>query len=85
MTPEVLCRGHRIHYRLTLSCGCMLKVFGRPAPHRVVERRAPECPDQRHQPGSRLWLWELLPPRTSVEVSTVDFDGWEMSRLRNRR
>jgi hypothetical protein len=28
---------------------------------RVLERRGENCPIRRHEVGTRLWLWELLP------------------------
>ena len=52
-----------MQYQVTLRCGCRLSVSGAPSPVRVVERRAAACPNLRHQPGTRLWLWEILPPK----------------------
>jgi hypothetical protein len=52
-------------YTLTLSCGCTVYVSCHPrtrvAHSRIIERRGPGCRNRRHDTGSRLWLWELLP------------------------
>lgn len=52
-------------YSLALACGCSIYVSCHPrtniAHTRVVERRAVTCRNRRHEIGSRLWLWELLP------------------------
>lgn len=61
-------------YTLTLQCGCRIYVACHPssgiAHTRIVERRDPGCSSRRHYPGTRLWLWELLPAagkRAAVE------------------
>ena len=52
-------------YDITLSCGCTVYVSCDPrtnVPHtRVLDRRDPACRDRRHEVGTRLWLWQLLP------------------------
>lgn len=52
-------------YNLTLPCGCMVYVACHPqtrlAHTRVIERRGSACRSRRHDVGSRLYLWELLP------------------------
>ncbi len=54
-------------YTVRLWCGCAIYVSCHPrtglANARIVERRGDACPERRHQTGSRLWLWELLPDR----------------------
>ncbi len=60
-------------YSLKLACGCSVYVSCHPrtriAHTRVVERRSPQCRNRRHEIGSRLWLWELLPsPGTRADV-----------------
>lgn len=71
-------------YTVTLWCGCAVYVSCHPktrlAHTRVVETRGPACPVRRHEVGSRLWLWELLPdarltdPR--FERATHDSQAW---------
>ena len=52
-------------YSITLWCGCQIYVACNPrtgiAHARIVERRGSACPERRHQAGTRLWLWEILP------------------------
>lgn len=52
-------------HTLTLACGCTVYVSCHPmtgvAHTRIVERRGAACRDRRHDTGTRLWLWELLP------------------------
>jgi hypothetical protein len=52
-------------YRLTLRCGCRVRVSGAsgtaPTYVRRIEKRGCTCRHHRHQPGRRVWLWELLP------------------------
>lgn len=52
-------------YSLSLACGCSIYVSCHPrtgvAHTRVVERRAVRCPNRRHEVGTRISLWELLP------------------------
>jgi len=52
-------------YALTLPCGCRVKVSRRPgfSGSRLIERRADSCGRPTHDPGARVYLWELLPPR----------------------
>jgi hypothetical protein len=55
-------------YRLTLHCGCLVHVSCHPATRivrtRVIEARGLRCTTRRHDPGVRVYLWELLPQRT---------------------
>jgi hypothetical protein len=55
----------RMSYELTLHCGCVVYVSCHPLTHvahtRVLQSRAPACRDRRHDVGTRLYLWELLP------------------------
>jgi hypothetical protein len=64
-------------YTVTLWCGCAVYVSCHPgtglANERIVERRGATCPERRHQLGSRLWLWELLPDRR-LQEPTVRFE-----------
>ena len=52
-------------YAITLWCGCRVYVSCDPrtrlAHTRIIEGRGEACPDRRHDIGSRLRLWELLP------------------------
>ncbi len=54
-------------YNLTLHCGCTVYVACDPhtnvAHTRVIERRGATCPMRRHQVGTRLFLWDILPQR----------------------
>lgn len=57
-------------YNLTLACGCVVYVSCHPrtriAHTRIIQARAPKCRDRRHEVGSRLYLWELLPDRNAA-------------------
>jgi hypothetical protein len=63
-------------YTVTLWCGCQVYVSCHPvtrlARSRIVERRGAACPIRRHEAGTRLWLWELLPDPRGVR-ETDDF------------
>src|SRR5262245_36034189 len=52
-------------YTITLWCGCRVYVSCDPrtrtAHARILEHRGPSCPDRRHQVGTKLRLWEMLP------------------------
>jgi len=52
-------------HTLTLQCGCSVYVSCHPetgiAHTRILERRGADCRVRRHEVGTRVWLWELLP------------------------
>ena len=52
-------------YNLTLPCGCRVYVSQHPktgiAHTRVLQTRDPMCRHRRHEVGTRLFLWEILP------------------------
>jgi hypothetical protein len=52
-------------YTLVLHCGCKVYVACHPqtgvAHTRIMEERSADCRDRRHDVGTRLWLWEILP------------------------
>ena len=52
-------------YELTLQCGCVVYVACHPATSlahtRVIDRRGRTCATRRHEVGTRLQLWEILP------------------------
>ena len=52
-------------HTLTLDCGCTVYVACHPASglahSRILETHAPGCHLRRHERGTRLLLWELLP------------------------
>ena len=54
-------------YTLALHCGCIVYVSCHPATHvahtRVIESVGTRCMTRRHERGSRVFLWELLPER----------------------
>lgn len=61
-------------YTLTLPCGCSVYVSCHPktriAHTRILQSRDPACRHRRHEVGTRLYLWELLPQRahhTTIE------------------
>ena len=64
-------------YTLTLSCGCTVYVACRPttglAHTRILETRGSQCFNRRHERGTRLWLWELLPG--GDQTASVRFNG----------
>ncbi len=66
-------------YTLTLACGCTVYVACHPmtglAHTRVVDTPATDCRRRRHERGTRLWLWELLPdPAAPAHVSFSQSD-----------
>jgi len=66
-------------YTLTLSCGCTVYVSCHPmtgvAHTRVVETHAGQCWRRRHERGTRLSLWELLPdPEAPAIVQFTEQD-----------
>lgn len=54
-------------YTLTLDCSCVVYVSCDPrtnAAHtRILELRSPSCAIRKHEVGTRLYLWDLLPDR----------------------
>ena len=52
-------------YNLTLHCGCLVYVSCDPksglSHSRIIERRGPDCAVRKHEVGTRVYLWELLP------------------------
>jgi len=64
-------------YTVVLWCGCSVYVSCNPATgiahSRIVEVRGAACPVRRHEVGTRLWLWELLPDtRRRIEAIVTD-------------
>jgi hypothetical protein len=61
-------------YNLTLHCGCVVYVSCHPttrvAHTRVIQSRGAQCAVRKHDVGTRLYLWEILPDR--AHRSTVD-------------
>src|SRR5262245_21743117 len=55
----------RTSYTLDLNCGCIVSVSVHPesriARTRILQTRGRLCTNKRHEVGSRLYLWELLP------------------------
>jgi hypothetical protein len=64
------------HYTLTLPCGCGVDVtrHSRDAASwiRVIQRRDRACRIRSHEPGARVFLWELLPPRSTHRILTLE-------------
>ncbi len=63
-------------YNVNLPCGCTVYVSCDPltgmAHTRILERRAQTCPNRRHETGSRVWLWEMLPtPALTADAAWV--------------
>ena len=58
----------RMSYSVILWCGCTVDVSCNPATgiahSRIIERRGATCTVRRHEAGTRVWLWELLPDRS---------------------
>ncbi len=56
-------------YTLRLQCGCVVYVSRNPhtgvAHTRVIERRGARCSVRRHDVGTRLGLWDMLPARVT--------------------
>jgi hypothetical protein len=69
-------------YNLMLDCGCLVYVSCHPetneAHTRVIERRGHQCEQRRHEVGLKLYLWELLPDRSSRRPVTVDWSSTTM-------
>lgn len=63
-------------HTVTLQCGCLVYVACHPktavAHTRVIERRGPACPLRRHEVGTRLHLWELLPAQEAGGPGIAD-------------
>ncbi|MGE0393816.1 MAG: hypothetical protein AB7I25_05115 [Vicinamibacterales bacterium] len=73
-------------YTLTLSCGCTVYVSCHPmtgvAHTRVVETHAQHCRRRRHERGTRLSLWELLPdPQAPAIVRFAEADNGSAGRV----
>jgi len=54
-------------YSVTLYCGCRLRVSrtrDRQGQTRTIQRKHPRCVHARHAEGARLFLWDMLPPRS---------------------
>jgi hypothetical protein len=62
-------------YTVSFWCGCRVYVSCHTrtglANARIVEQRGAACPERRHQRGTRLWLWELLPDRRADEPGII--------------
>ena len=69
-------------YTITLWCGCRVYVSCDPrtrvAHTRIIERRGRSCPNRRHDVGTRLNLWELLPDRRVTEA-VIEYEAYEAS------
>jgi hypothetical protein len=68
-------------HTLTLPCGCLVYVSCHPqtgiAHTRVIERRGPTCSVRRHDVGTRLYLWEILPePAKEQDADTANRIEW---------
>jgi len=70
-------------YNLALPCGCVVYVSRHPqtrvAHTRIIQSRAPACGARRHEVGTRLYLWEILPDpahRPCVQWLDVLEDAW---------
>jgi len=65
----------RMSYNLTLHCGCIVYVSCHPktrvAHTRIIQSRGAGCSMRKHEIGTRLFLWEILPDR--VQRTTVDW------------
>jgi len=63
-------------YTLTLQCGCIVYVSRHPktrvAHTRVVQTRGATCRHRRHDVGTRLFLWELLPDTVPHRIEWSD-------------
>ena len=70
-----------------LHCGCTVYVACHPetgtAHTRVIERRGTTCRVRTHDVGSRLYLWEILPP--PVDEPMIDAFGERPAILAFRR
>jgi hypothetical protein len=68
----------RMSYTVTLWCGCRVYVACHPtrrvAHTRVIERRGADCRTRRHEIGTKLWLWELLPDARQPEP-WISYEG----------
>jgi hypothetical protein len=41
---------------------------------RIIERRGVSCPDRRHDVGTRLRLWEMLPDHR-VQQAAIEYEA----------
>ena len=72
-------------YSVTLPCGCDVYVSCHPitgiAHTRVLERRDIQCTIRKHEVGTRVWLWELLPnAREAAVEARTGLDAAVLSR-----
>lgn len=72
-------------YTLDLPCGCVAYVACDPASGvahtRVIEARGLGCEVRRHEVGLKLYLWDLLPDRSTMRVRSHEPAVRRMSRL----
>lgn len=64
-------------YNLTLHCGCVVYVSCHPktqvAHTRVIQTRGAECRNRKHDVGTRLFLWEILPDKVNrADIAWAD-------------
>ncbi len=72
-------------YNLTLQCGCVVYVACDPktglSHARVLERRGLDCRVRRHEVGSRIYLWEMLPSPHYLPQPVYLSDGMRHTRI----
>ena len=65
-------------YTIALHCGCVVYVSCHPATHlahtRVIESVGARCVTRRHERGSRVFLWEVLPEHDRTFLSPRSAD-----------
>ncbi len=64
-------------YNLSLHCGCIVYVSCHPktrvAHTRIIQTRGRRCANRKHDVGTRLFLWEILPDRVvRGDAATAD-------------
>src|SRR5262245_53359328 len=78
-------------YTLTLQCSCIVYVACDPktglSHTRIVERRGPHCRIRRHDVGTRIYLWEILPSphlteRLGSDVGKIGEDAVDAERAK---
>jgi len=72
-------------YNLTLQCGCIIYVACDPktglSHTRIVELRGQHCKVRRHDVGTRIYLWEMLPTPHHLPQPIYVSDGVQLAQI----
>ena len=72
-------------YNLTLQCGCIVYVACDPktglSHTRILELRGQHCRIKRHDIGTRIYLWEMLPSPHHLPQPIYVSDGVQLAQI----